>query len=70
MQRFKDYTELYLQTAPLAHSTHGSYRAALTNYWLPALGDAIVTEISYTDLLAADHQICLLYTSPSPRDRG
>ena len=57
MQRFKDYAELYLQTAPLAYSTAGSYRASLTHYWLPALSELNVTEISYTDLLAIDSLI-------------
>jgi len=65
MQRFKDYARLYLQTAPLAHSTHGSYRAALTHYWLPVLGEATVTEISYADLLSTDRHI----TWPSPKTR-
>ena len=38
-------------------------KAALNNYVEPALDDAVLAELD-------DYKGCLLYTSPSPRDRG
>ena len=62
---FKDYARLYLDTAPLALSTRGSYAAALTHYWLPYLGEHAVTDIRYATLLEIDHRI----TWPSAKTR-
>jgi integrase len=65
MQQFRDYAELYLDTAALSLSSKLSYRDSLNIYWLPLLHDERVADIGYAQLLQIDH----LIDWPSPKTR-
>ena len=51
---------------------HGRYQAAqaLDLYTVPVVRLSHLSETQARLLTLADNKICLLYTSPSPRDRG
>lgn len=51
---FRDYALRYISLrTDLAKSTLKSYRAALSGFWLPTIGNKILTAIIYTDILEA-----------------
>ena len=45
-------------------------KIGITDYAQDALGDVVFVDAPSLGELVASGQTCLLYTSPSPRDRG
>lgn len=54
---FSQIAQRYLDNAPIALSTHNSYRDSLNIYWMPSIGHLNVREVRYATLKRIDEQV-------------
>ena len=54
---FKSVSEMYLKSLMLADSTILEYKKILNKHWLPELGDELITEIRFSDLVEVVNSI-------------